>query len=231
MAKRAKGRTGTAATPPAPDQVTVLAQVVAKPGHEDAVRQVLLDAVEPTREEAGNLNYDVHEHKSIPGAFYTLSNWTDDAPLNADGVSPHFRTLVMDQAAPDLVASPTLTRARMLSAPEPDAGRSRPVGNKPDQVTLIPFFTIKPGYLEAVRGAQLSAVEPTRAEPGNLDYDLYQSLDDPSVLFFYENWVDQSVLDEHMTTPTFQRVVRGEVDGRLVVPWSAHSLTMISEPA
>jgi hypothetical protein len=74
-------------------------------------------------------------------------------------------------------------------------------------------------------------VEPTRVEPGCLDYDLYQSTDDPSVMFFYENWTDADVLSRHMNTPNFYRFVRGDIDARLVVPWTALTMTMLSEPA
>jgi quinol monooxygenase YgiN len=97
----------------------------------------------------------------------------------------------------------------------------------PCQVTLIPFFVIKAGEVDAVRKAHLSVIDSTRAEPGCLTYDLYQCLDDPSTMFFHENWTDQRALEKHMNTPNFYRVVRGEVDKRLVVPWTALRLTMV----
>ncbi|WP_446219489.1 putative quinol monooxygenase [Micromonospora sp. IBHARD004] len=42
-------------------------------------------------------------------------------------------------------------------------------------MTLVPFFTSKPGAVDEVHRAHLAMVEPTRAEHGCLDYDLYQS--------------------------------------------------------
>lgn len=50
-------------------------------------------------------------------------------------------------------------------------------------------------------------------------------------MFFYENWTDAKTLAAHMATPNFARYVRGEIDERLVVPWSALKLKMISVPA
>jgi quinol monooxygenase YgiN len=97
-------------------------------------------------------------------------------------------------------------------------------------VTLVPFFTIMKGEVDSVRDAHLSMVESTRAEPGCIDYDLYQSHDDPSVMFFYENWTDPEALRRHMNTPNFYRFVRGEIDRRLVVPWTALTMAMLSEP-
>jgi quinol monooxygenase YgiN len=214
---------------PAPDQATALTQFVAKPGREAAVRDVLLNLVEPSRAEAGNVSFDVHELKNMPWAFYILSNWKTQASLDKHVAGGHIRML-LDQAAPDLVASPTEKRARMLSSPDANPDRARPSARSSTQVTLVPFFSIKPGQVDAVGQAHLRMVDRTRAEPGCLDYDLYQSVDNPSMMFFYENWTDEAALDQHMNTPAFHQVVRGEIDPLLAVPWTALSMSMQSEP-
>ena len=231
MPDGAEGGPRPAGPSPAPQQLTVLAQFIAKPGCEAVVRDALGRVVTPARMEAGNISYDVHQLKNNAAAFYVLANWADPAALDAHLASPNVRTILTEQTTPDLVATPMLTRARMLSSPDQNPDRPRPVAASPAQVTLVPFFSIRSGEVEAVRRGHLSMVEPTRAEPGCLGYDLYQSVEDPSVMFLYENWTDQAALDQHMNTPRFYRVVRGEIDGRLVVPWTAHSMTMVSEPA
>jgi quinol monooxygenase YgiN len=210
--------------------VTVLAQFIAKPDRAAAVREALLRVVEPARAEPGNTRYDVHQLKNNPGGFYVLATWADQGALDAHLTSAHVRSILGEQVADDIVAPPMLIRTRMLSKPDEDPQRPRPVANSAAQVTLVPFFTIRPGQVDAVQSAHLSMIDPTRAEPGCLDYDLYQPIDDPSVMFFYENWTDQAALDQHMNTPNFYRVVRGEIDPRLVVPWTAHLMTMVSQP-
>jgi quinol monooxygenase YgiN len=216
---------------PAPDQVTVLAQFVAKPGRESKVCDALLQLVGPSRAESGNVSYDLHRLKNNPAAFYVLANWRDQAALDQHMASAHVRTLLNEQSAPDLVAAPMLSCARPLSRPDTRPDRPRATANSPAQVTLVPFFISQPGAADEVRRTHLAMVEPTRAEHGCLDYDLYQSREDPSVMFFYENWTDQESLAKHMNTPNFYRYVRGEVDGRLVVPWTAHMMAMVSQPA
>ena len=213
------------------EQLTVLMQYIAKPGRDADVRDAILRSVEPTRAAVGSISHAVHQLKNNPAAFYVLQDWTDQAALDAYRATPGVASVLMEQAAADLVAPPMRRRARMLSRPDQRANRPRPVANSSAQVTLVPFFTISEGEVDAVRQAHLAMVEPTRAEPGCLDYDLYQSLDDPSVMFFYENWTDSDSLARHMNTPNFYRFVRGDIDGRLVVPWTALSMTMISEPA
>jgi quinol monooxygenase YgiN len=216
--------------PPHAHQVTMLGQLIAEPENAATVEDAILRLVEPTRRESGNVSYDVHQLKTNPGAFYVLGNWADQAALDAHLGSTHLRTFLADHAARRAVAPPTMWRARMRSEFDHHAERDRPVGGSPEQVTLIPFFTVRPGQEDAVARCLLDMVEPTRAEPGCLGYDLYQSVEDPSVMFLHEVWADQKALDRHMNTPDFYRILRGRVDGRLAAPWTAHTMTMISEP-
>ena len=230
MAQGGRGRSGSDLPVPAPGQVTILAQLIAGPGRADPVRDALLQLVGPTREEPGNISYDVHRLKNNPAAFYVLGNWTDPSAIEEHLASRHVRSCLTEQAAPELVAPYTLWRSQMLSEPDTNPDRPRPVGDSPAQVTLVPFFAIRPGEETPVGRAHLEMVGLTRAEPGCLGYDLYRSLDDPSLMFLYENWTDQAALDKHMNTSHFYRVVRGEIDRRLNAPWTAHAMTMISQP-
>lgn len=216
---------------PAPEQVTVLAQFIAQSGREADVCDTLLHLVEPSRADEGNVSYDLHQLKNNPAAFYLLANWTDQTSLDRHLTSDHVRTLLNERATPDLVAPPMLSYARPLSSPDTNPNRPRPSANNPAQVTLFPFFTIKPDHVDKVAAAHLAMVDPTRAEPGCLSYDLYQSRENPMVMFFHENWTDQRALDDHMNTSNFYRYVRRDVDGRLAVPWTAHMMTMLSQPA
>ncbi|BCB78607.1 hypothetical protein GCM10022251_59460 [Phytohabitans flavus] len=222
---------GEVSPSPAPEQVTVLAQFIAKPDRVDDVCDTLLQLVEPSRADPGNISYDLHRLKNNPAAIYLMANWADWAAYDGHMATGHVRTQINEQAMPDLVAAPMQSFARPLSTPDTRQDRPRPKASAPAQVTLFPFFTIKPGEVEAVRQAHLAMVEPTRGEPGCLDYDLYQSREDPSLMFFYENWTDQDALTRHMNTANFYRHLRGEVDARLVAPWTTHTMTMVSQPA
>lgn len=39
---------------------------------------------------------------------------------------------------------------------------------------------------------------PTRQEAGCVNYDLHQSVNDPTVFLFHENWRSQEDLDRHL---------------------------------
>jgi quinol monooxygenase YgiN len=213
------------------DQFTVLTQIIAKPGRETAVRDALLDSVGPTRAELGNTRYDVHQLETNAAAFYVLQEWANQAAWDAFRATSTVSTVLTERKRSDLVAPPMQSRARMLSNPDVRPDKPRPTTKSSTQVTLVPFFAVRKGEVDRVRDAHLSMVQPTRAEPGCLDYDLYESLDGLSVMFFYENWTDAEALRRHMNTPNFYRLVRGEIDSRLVVPWTALTMKMLSEPA
>ena len=65
--------------------------------------------------------------------------------------------------------------------------------------------------MEAVAGreqeleSRLTAlVEPTRAEPGCIAYDLHRSDEKAGVFMFCETFASQAALDAHLATPHFQ---------------------------
>lgn len=74
--------------------VTVIATFQAQPGKEKELRTALLGLLEPTRKEAGCLNYDLHESLENPARFVFHENWTSKAHLDAHLQSPHVQILL-----------------------------------------------------------------------------------------------------------------------------------------
>jgi len=62
---------------------------------------------------------------------------------------------------------------------------------------------------------------PSRAEAGNINYDLHQSIEDPDAWMIYENRATPAALDVHFEMPHMQEfvakvgeVLAGDVDLR-----------------
>jgi quinol monooxygenase YgiN len=72
-----------------PDLLTVVAEMKAKPGKEEALRAAVLALIEPTRKEEGCVQYDLHVHTSDPGRFVFYENWTSQETLARHAASPH----------------------------------------------------------------------------------------------------------------------------------------------
>ena len=63
------------------------------------------------------------------------------------------------------------------------------------------LITGKEGREEELRSELLKLSAPTRAEPGNLRYDLYQSPVKPNQFMRYEIWRNPQALEDHKLTP------------------------------
>ncbi len=73
------------------DLLTVIAFMRAAPGKRDELRAALEALVEPTSQEEGYVNYDLHEGIEDPDQFFFYENWESDADLDAHLDAPHLR--------------------------------------------------------------------------------------------------------------------------------------------
>ena len=81
-------------------------------------------------------------------------------------------------------------------------------------LTVIAKFQAKPGMESRYKEELQGMLAPSRAETGCLNYDVFQSNDDPAIFFTYENWTGKDVLDAHMQTPHFKAL--GEASKELL---------------
>ncbi len=87
--------------------VIIVAEVKAKPGHEEAVGKALLAMVEPTLKEEGCICYNLHQSKKDKAQFMFYEQWTSGEVLGAHGQTPHMKA--MQQAINGLVESGSAT--------------------------------------------------------------------------------------------------------------------------
>ena len=225
LATTAKSQTGSKPASSVLSPIAELKQFVEKPQEEGALREALLNMVQPTRAERGNVVFDVLVPKDNPAQFFVWELWQTESAAET-----HNRSNPEVAFRQHLLAPMSRFRARMLSQFDTSATKKHPAGSV-SQLTLVPFFIAKEGKAMAIRDAQLAMVEPTWSEPGNIDYDLYESIKNPNIILFFENWNDKTALDLHMAKPYFSQYVRGQADAAVVVPWTYLALQMISPPA
>ena len=79
----------------------VAAKMVAQPGKEDALRKTLMGLIEPTRAEAGCIQYDLHEEQGKPGSFLFFERWTSKQALDEHLATPYLKGLFT--VAPELI--------------------------------------------------------------------------------------------------------------------------------
>lgn len=76
-----------------------------------------------------------------------------------------------------------------------------PTDDRRDLLTVIAHMKAAPGREEELRSALEALVEPTTREKGYVNYDMHQSISDPGVFYFYENWESEEDLDAHLASP------------------------------
>ena len=98
------------------------------------------------------------------------------------------------------------------------------------KITVVARIKAKEGMEEDLKRELLAIIEPTRLEPGCINYDLHQVADDKLTFLFYENWKSREDLNAHLKSPHMREM--GKKAGHMMAgPPEASFCTMLSEPA
>ncbi|MBC9912990.1 antibiotic biosynthesis monooxygenase [Chitinophaga varians] len=92
-------------------------------------------------------------------------------------------------------------------------------------VSLYGFLRPKKEHAATLRRELLALVAPTRAEAGNLVYNIHEEKD--GAIFIYEVWRSQADLDKHMQQPHLKRLM-AQVSAWLASDIEAYSGKLIT---
>ncbi len=76
-------------------------------------------------------------------------------------------------------------------------------------ILTIATFTAKPGKSEELYQVLQRCIAPTRAEDGNVHYDLYRSVEDQHQFLFHETWKNAAAIAFHSKQPHFLALLAG----------------------
>lgn len=79
-------------------------------------------------------------------------------------------------------------------------------------VKIVALLVAKPGQAEALKALVDTMVEPSRAEPGTLRWDVWQVQGDPGRLVLDELYTDAEAVAAHRETPHFKAYVAKVAD-------------------
>ncbi|HEV7256999.1 MAG TPA: putative quinol monooxygenase [Bosea sp. (in: a-proteobacteria)] len=71
-------------------------------------------------------------------------------------------------------------------------------------VKIVASLTARPGRAEELKALLFGMVAPSRAEPGNLRWDIWQDQTDPGHFVLDELYTDDDAIAAHRTTPHFR---------------------------
>ncbi|MFL4556077.1 putative quinol monooxygenase [Yersinia kristensenii] len=75
-------------------EVRVIASLVAKPEFVAEVKAAVHQVIDPSREEKGNLQYDLHAESGQEGSFVFFERWASDDALEKHNKTEHFKEFV-----------------------------------------------------------------------------------------------------------------------------------------
>jgi beta-alanine degradation protein BauB len=137
------------------------------------------------------------------------------APFEVRFTFPDGRTGRRRAAAGDVLFSEAVTHAtenmggtdahgilvELKTASAREAARNGEASIPADALTALTFIRGPQGREADVKRELMSLTGPTRAEPGALRYDLYQSVADPAGFMRFEVWRSPAALERHKQTP------------------------------
>lgn len=98
----------------------------------------------------------------------------------------------------------------------------------PKFCTIIGTVVAKPATRQELQAILDAQVEPTRAEPGCINYDFHADTLDPCVFMFYENWESKAALDAHLKMPHLGPLMK-RLDTLLARPIEIRFYEMLSD--
>jgi len=67
-------------------------------------------------------------------------------------------------------------------------------------IYVVATLTVKPETRAELMAAATACIKETRKEPGNIAYDMHESVTDPTKMVFVEQWENAEALVPHRTT-------------------------------
>lgn len=81
-----------------------------------------------------------------------------------------------------------------------------------EQYAFILKAKTRPEQSEAFEALFRAYVEPSRQEPGCIEYHMLRDKEDPSLFVFYEVWASKAALDVHSALPHMREFFEKRMD-------------------
>lgn len=70
-------------------------------------------------------------------------------------------------------------------------------------IKVVAKCTVKKQEVETFKKYVADLIVLSRKDEGNISYELYEDIENPTILTFIEEWEDKNVLDKHMSSKHF----------------------------
>lgn len=74
--------------------IKIVANITVQAAHRDPLLAIFKQLLEASRQESGNLRYDLHQAQDNPNQFVFIETWASQAAVDTHNASPHFATFL-----------------------------------------------------------------------------------------------------------------------------------------
>lgn len=74
--------------------IKIIANITVQAAHRDHLLAVFKQLLEASRQESGNLRYDLHQAQDNPNQFVFIETWASQAAVDTHNASSHFATFL-----------------------------------------------------------------------------------------------------------------------------------------
>ena len=107
----------------------IICVVRSKTENREKVKELLLELVEPARQEEGCLYYDINQQTDEPDTFYIVDGWTSEEAIAAHTAHPNVPRVV-EQLLPLLVSPLEVSTSIRISDSQSDKQTDKPILSK-----------------------------------------------------------------------------------------------------
>jgi quinol monooxygenase YgiN len=79
------------------------------------------------------------------------------------------------------------------------------------ELQVIARYTLAPGNEDEVLALLPQLAEASRAEPGNLAYEVYRGIEDPKTVILLERYADRGAFAAHRESQHFKELALGQI--------------------
>lgn len=191
-----------------------------KAGALETFLPVMQANAEASREEAGNISFDVFQGEDGSDTLLLFESWQDRAAHSAHLELPHLKA-VEARAGSDFAGTPT--SVWVVDVPGLP-GHERPsIPNAGSTRNVIVRLHVKPEARETFVNGFAEVIPQARSAPGNYIFDLYQETDNANGFVLLERWESVAAHEAHLGQPYSQKL-DGIVPDTLAQPPERHLL-------
>ena len=180
--------------------IIVVTRMRARAGEAAAVKKLAMPFVSETRNESGGLLYDLYQNTQDETYFILHEVWKEQNAINEHMATAHFKTFM--EKSVEVLAQPD---EGIESLFEVTIATPLDLSSPPDtpQVTVATRMKAQPASVESTMQVTTAFVMATHSELGNISYDLFQHVEEPSYFILFEKWRGFGAIQEHMGTAHF----------------------------